>query len=85
MADEITAAGGTAIAVSCDVTDVESVRQAEKAVRESFGPCDILINGAGGNRKDANTTNEIFRPEDGATGSDNLFGLSVPGFRAYSI
>ncbi|MCM3261303.1 SDR family oxidoreductase [Paenibacillus lautus] len=83
VADEITAAGGTAIAVSCDVTDVESVRQAEKAVRESFGPCDILINGAGGNRKDANTTNEIFRPEDvGQPDVTTFFGLSVPGFRS---
>lgn len=83
VADEITAAGGTAIAVSCDVTDVESVRQAEKAVRESFGPCDILINGAGGNRKDANTTNEIFRPEDvGKPDLTTFFGLSVPGFRS---
>lgn len=83
VADEITAAGGTAIAVPCDVTDVESVRQAEKAVRESFGPCDILINGAGGNRKDANTTNEIFRPEDvGQPDMTTFFGLSVPGFRS---
>lgn len=83
VADEITAAGGTAIAVSCDVTDVESVRQAEKAVRETFGPCDILINGAGGNRKDANTTNEIFRPEDvGQPDVTTFFGLSVPGFRS---
>lgn len=83
VADEITAAGGTAIAVSCDVTDVESVRQAEKAVRESFGPCDILINGAGGNRKDANTTNEIFRPEDVRQPDlTTFFGLSVPGFRS---
>ncbi|ACX68310.1 SDR family oxidoreductase [Paenibacillus sp. FSL H8-0457] len=83
VADEITAAGGTAIAVPCDVTDVESVRQAEKAVRESFGPCDILINGAGGNRKDANTTNEIFRPEDvGQSDVTTFFGLSVPGFRS---
>ncbi|MGV2643512.1 SDR family NAD(P)-dependent oxidoreductase, partial [Clostridium perfringens] len=80
VADEITAAGGTAIAVPCDVTDVESVRQAEKAVRESFGPCDILINGAGGNRKDANTTNEILRPEDvGQPDLTTFFGLSVPG------
>ncbi|WP_127592598.1 SDR family oxidoreductase [Paenibacillus lautus] len=83
VADEITAAGGTAIAVPCDVTDTESVRQAEKAVRESFGPCDILINGAGGNRKDANTTNEIFRPEDvGQPDLTTFFGLSVPGFRS---
>ncbi|WP_339293569.1 SDR family oxidoreductase [Paenibacillus sp. FSL W8-0187] len=83
VADEITAAGGTAIAVPCDVTDVESVRQAEKAVRESFGPCDILINGAGGNRKDANTTNEILRPEDvGQPDLTTFFGLSVPGFRS---
>jgi len=83
VADEITAAGGTAIAVSCDVTDAGSVREAEKAVRTAFGPCDILINGAGGNRKDANTTNETFRPEDQSQPDvTTFFGLSVPGFRS---
>ncbi|WP_036717735.1 SDR family oxidoreductase [Paenibacillus sp. JCM 10914] len=83
VADEIVAAGGTAIAVSCDVTDVESVRQAESSVRAAFGRCDILINGAGGNRKDANTTNEIYRAEDaGQEDITTFFGLSVPGFRS---
>ncbi|MFH0071122.1 SDR family oxidoreductase [Peribacillus sp. NPDC056705] len=83
VADEIVAAGGTAIAVSCDVTDVESVRQAESSVRAAFGPCDILINGAGGNRKDANTTNEVYRAEDaGQEDITTFFGLSVPGFRS---
>ncbi|GAA0839896.1 SDR family oxidoreductase [Bifidobacterium pullorum subsp. gallinarum] len=85
VADEIIAAGGAAIAVPCDVTDVESVREAEKAVRETYGPCDILINGAGGNRKDANTTHEIYRPEDAGAPDPEIttfFGLSVPGFRS---
>lgn len=83
VADEIIAAGGMAIAVACDVTDVMSVREAEKTVREAYGPCDILINGAGGNRKDANTTNEVFHPED-ANQPDitTFFGLSIPGFRS---
>lgn len=83
VADEIAAAGGEAVAVACDVTDPDSVRVAEQAVREAFGPCDILINGAGGNRKDANTTNEIYRAEDaGQPEITTFFGLSVPGFRS---
>lgn len=82
VADEIKTAGGKAIAVACDVTDVNSVRQAQAAVLEAFGPCDILINGAGGNRKDANTTHEIFRPEDmGQPDVTTFFGLSISGFR----
>ncbi|RIX50751.1 SDR family NAD(P)-dependent oxidoreductase [Paenibacillus nanensis] len=82
VADEINAAGGTAIGVACDVTDAESTREASRIVLEKLGPCDILINGAGGNHPSANTTNETYKPEDRtAEGVTSFFDLSISGFR----
>lgn len=46
--DEVTAAGGTAMAVSADVTDLESIRCAVSLGEEAYGPIDMLVNNAGG-------------------------------------
>lgn len=47
VADEIKAAGGTAIAVTCDITDLAQCEAAAKTVADSFGGrIDILVNNA---------------------------------------
>lgn len=46
----ITAAGGTATAVPCDVTSAESVAALAEAVAALDGPAELLVNNAGGAR-----------------------------------
>jgi NAD(P)-dependent dehydrogenase (short-subunit alcohol dehydrogenase family) len=55
VADEITSEGGDAIAVKCDVLDRVSLEAACSIVLERFSRVDILINGAGGNQRQATT------------------------------
>ncbi len=64
VADEITAQGGTAIAVACNVLDTESMRSARETVNEKLGTCDILLNGAGGNNPKGTTTKETLEAVD---------------------
>jgi NAD(P)-dependent dehydrogenase (short-subunit alcohol dehydrogenase family) len=47
--------GNGAIGLFCDVMERTSVEAAARAVMETFGRVDILINGAGGNRPQATT------------------------------
>lgn len=63
-ADQIKAAGGTAIGINTNVLDKESIKRAHEIILKEFGPCDILINGAGGNHPKGTTTNEYLLPED---------------------
>lgn len=64
VADEITAAGGTAIAVGCNVLEPESMRKARETVNARLGTCDILLNGAGGNNPKGTTTKESLEKVD---------------------
>ena len=59
VADEIVADGGDAIAVKADVLDKASVEAARDVVLEKYGKVDILINGAGGNKKEATTSDDM--------------------------
>ncbi len=59
VVDEVVAAGGEAVAVKCDVLDKVSLEAACRTVLERFGRVDILINGAGGNKKQATTGSDL--------------------------
>jgi len=59
VADDIAAQGGTALAVRCDVLDKASLEAARDAVLTRFGRVDILVNGAGGNKKQATTSPDL--------------------------
>lgn len=58
IADEINAEGGDALAVQANVLDRESLENARDQVVAHFGHIDILINGAGGNKKEATVSGE---------------------------
>lgn len=58
-ASEIVAAGGEAIAVKANVLDKESLAAARDAVAQRFGQVDVLVNGAGGNKKEASTSADM--------------------------
>lgn len=64
VADEITAAGGVAVAVEMNVLDKKSVEAARDVVYDKLGKVDILLNGAGGNNPKGQTSNEYLTPED---------------------
>ena len=79
VADEITAEGYAAKAYKANVLDKEVMEEVHKAVLADFGPCDILINGAGGNNPRATTANEYYFPGDIDKDIANFFNLDKDG------
>jgi len=81
VVDEIMSQGGQAVAIQCDVVNLESVRKAEQEVYQALGTCDILINAAGGNHPEGITTNEIFNISDLEDKEvKTFFDLTLNGF-----
>lgn len=84
-AAEISAKGKTAIGVAADVLDKASLINAHEAILEKFGPCDILINGSGGNDPRGTTTKEYLYYEDLEKDNKDIvtfFDLDEQGIRA---
>lgn len=82
VADDIKAAGGTAIGVACNVLEKESLDAARAVINEKLGTCDILINGAGGNNPKGTTSKEKLELSDiaeKAEGVKTFFDLDPKG------
>ena len=71
--------GYTAKGYRCDVLDKASLEAVHEAVLKDFGPCDILLNGAGGNNARANTDLDHFNPGDLEREVKTFFDLEQPG------
>jgi len=59
VADDIRKERGTAIPITCDVLKRESVEAAHAAIIKEYGQVDALINGAGGNKREATTSEQL--------------------------
>jgi NAD(P)-dependent dehydrogenase (short-subunit alcohol dehydrogenase family) len=64
VAEDINKEEGTAIGVAANVLERDSLEKAKKEIHEKLGPCDILINGAGGNHPLGTTSNPHLIEED---------------------
>ena len=79
MADEIVADGGVAKAYATNVLDKAVLEEVHAAVLADLGPCDILINGAGGNNPKASTDKEYFEIGDIEADTKSFFDLDKGG------
>ncbi len=74
-AQEIIDEGGVAKAYKGNVLVKEDMELIAEEVLRDFGPCDILINGAGGNNARAQTDKEYYEPGDLDSDTKSFFDL----------
>ena len=79
FADEIVSEGGVAKAYGCNVLDKAQVCAVAEQVLADLGPCDILINGAGGNHPMATTDKEYYEDGDLDADTKSFFDLDEEG------
>ena len=79
FAQEIVEEGGVAKAYKCNVLDKEICYAVADQVQADFGPCDILLNGAGGNNPRATTDKVYFELGDIEADTKSFFDLDKSG------
>lgn len=88
LAEELKAEGYVCEGYTANVLDKEMLEQVHQQVLKDLGPCDILINGAGGNQPLATTENEYHHEawencrnffELSSEGVDSVFSLNFQG------
>ena len=79
FAEEIVEEGGIAKAYACNVLDKEVCYAVADQVMQDFGPCDILLNGAGGNSPRATTDKEYYEEGDIDGDTKSFFDLDKAG------
>ncbi len=77
LADEIKKEGYICEGYKANVLEAEALEEVHKAVLSDLGPCDILINGAGGNNPRATTDNEYHH--EAKEGGKTFFDLDQSG------
>lgn len=77
LAADLTAEGFTCIGYKANVLDAEALEKVHQAVLRDLGPCDILVNGAGGNNPRATTDNEYHH--EAKEGGKSFFDLDTAG------
>ncbi len=80
LALEIEQSGGVALALSADVTNLESLESAAKLIEDKLGLCDLLVNGAGGNHPKGTSSEEYYsRACEGDIAKTSFFDLDAAG------
>lgn len=79
VAQEIENEGGIGKAYKANVLDRASLEEVHAKVLAELGPCDILVNGAGGNNPRANTDKEYFEMGDIEADTKSFFDLDQSG------
>lgn len=82
FASELRTMGTEAIGIKADVLNKEELEVANEEIKAKLGPCDFLINGAGGNHPDGITTKSFMEEGDLENKSlKTFFDLDVVGFK----
>ena len=79
FAAEIGAEGGVAKAYKCNVLDKDMCKAVAEQVKADLGPCDVLVNGAGGNNPRATTDKEYYEEGDLDADTKSFFDLEASG------